>query len=59
MAELSACENKGMRCFSHRIVLYAALEAGEHGMKVPVNLMENTALKRIDTQILALFSGNP
>ena len=55
MAELSSCENKGTSWFWHRIVLLAALEAGEHGKKVPVNLMESNALKRIDTRILALF----
>lgn len=55
MPEFSFFENKDTSCFWHRIVLCAALEAGEHGKKAPVNLMEGNALKRVDTQVLVLF----
>jgi len=40
-------------------VLHTALEAGEHGKKASVNLMESNALKRVDTQILVLFREIP
>ena len=56
MAELSSCEDKGSSWFWHRFALHAALEAGEHGKKVPVSLMESNALKRVDC---CPVQGNP
>lgn len=44
MPEFLSCQDEGTGWFWHRIVLHAALEAGEHGKKAPVNLMESKAL---------------